>query len=110
MLIIGRKPYPATYLKDGDAISMRPKPMRAYAEDTELNMNDKIEVQRWCSELDVSEERLRNAVMNAGTKLGDVEKELAKQSVADGDITPSEDIPADQSHDVRVTSDGARSA
>lgn len=88
---------------------MRPKPMRTTAEDTEININDSIEVRRWCDELDVTEEQLRNAVMNAGNKLGDVEKEIAKQSSADGDITPAEDIPADQTN-VRVTSDGARSA
>jgi hypothetical protein len=98
------------FTRDGDAIGMRPKPMRAYAEDTELNMNDQIEVQRWCSELEVSEERLRDAVMNAGTKLGDVEKELAKESFEDGDITPTEDIPDDRTSPRHVTSDGARSA
>jgi hypothetical protein len=84
--------------------------MRTTAEDTELNMNDKIEVQRWCSELEVSEERLRDAVMNAGTKLGDVEKELAKQSTDAGDVTPVEDIPDDSSSQRHVTSDGARTA
>ncbi len=84
--------------------------MRAYAEDTELNMNDQIEVQRWCSELEVSEERLRDAVMNAGNKLGDVEKELAKQSSDEGDVTPAEDIPDERSSGLHVTSDGAKSA
>ena len=83
--------------------------MRAYAEDTELNMNDKIEVQRWCSELEVSEERLRDAVMNAGNKLGDVEKELAKQASDESDVTPPEDIPGDRSSHLHVTTDGARS-
>lgn len=82
--------------------------MRAYAEDTELNMNDEIEVQRWCAELEVSEEQLRGAVMNAGTKLGDVEKELAKQSTDEGDVTPVEDIPEASSSHPHVTSDGVK--
>jgi hypothetical protein len=73
---------------------MKPKPIHAVAEDTELNMNDEIEVQRWCSELGVPESKLRDAVMNAGNKLADVEKELANQTVDEHDVTPSEDIPA----------------
>ena len=89
---------------DGDAIGMRPKPMHATAEDTEINVNDAIELRRWCKQLEVTEEKLRDAVMNAGTKLGDVEKELAKQSTDEGDVTPAEDIP-----DVHVTSDGVTS-
>jgi hypothetical protein len=74
---------------------MRPKPIHAVAEDTELNMNDEAEVQRWCSELGVTEDKLRHAVMNAGTKLADVEKELANQSEDAQDVTPAEDIPQD---------------
>jgi hypothetical protein len=73
---------------------MKPKPIHAVAEDTELNMNDEIEVQRWCSELGVTAGKLRDAVMNAGTKLADVEKELANQSGDEQDVTPTEDIPA----------------
>jgi hypothetical protein len=73
---------------------MKPKPIHAVAEDTELNMNDEIEVQRWCSELGVTESKLRDAVMNAGNKLADVEKELANQTADEQDVTPSEDIPA----------------
>jgi hypothetical protein len=84
--------------------------MRAYAEDTELNMNDQTEVQRWCSELEVSEEALRDAVMNAGNKLGDVEKELAKQSGDESDVTPAEDIPDERSSNLHVTSDGVKPA
>jgi hypothetical protein len=74
---------------------MRPKPIHAVAEDTEINVNDEIEVQRWCSELGVTEEKLRDAVMNAGNKLADVEKELANQSADAQDVTPVEDIPAE---------------
>ena len=72
---------------------MRPKPIHTVAEDTEINVNDEIELQRWCSELGVTTEQLRKAVMNAGTKLADVEKELANESAND-DVTPVEDIPA----------------
>ena len=71
------------------SFSMRPKPMHATVEDTEINLNDANEVRRWCKELDVSEEALRNAVMKAGTKLQDVEAELSGH-----DVTPSEDIPS----------------
>lgn len=84
--------------------------MHTTAEDTEINVNDAIEVRRWCKQLKVTEEKLRDAVMNAGTKLGDVEKELAKQSTEGGDVTPAEDIPEDAPSPRHVTSDGARSA
>lgn len=72
---------------------MRPKPIHAVAEDTEININDEEEVQRWCTELGVTEDVLRDAVMNAGTKLADVEKELANRTAAEQDVTPAEDIP-----------------
>jgi len=74
---------------------MRPKPIHAVAEDTEINLNDEIEVQRWCTELGVTEEKLRHAVMNAGNKLADVEKELANDAAGEQDVTPAEDIPAE---------------
>jgi hypothetical protein len=72
---------------------MRPKPIHATADDTEINVNDETEVQRWCDELGVSEQQLRNAVQNAGNKLSDVEKELANSTTEDSDVTPAEDIP-----------------
>jgi hypothetical protein len=67
--------------------------MHATADDTEININDEIEVQRWCEELEVTEEQLRDAVQNAGVKLIDVEKELANRAAEDQDVTPKEDIP-----------------
>jgi hypothetical protein len=67
--------------------------MHATADDTEININDEVEVQRWCEELEVTEGQLRNAVQNAGVKLIDVEKELARRSAEDQDVTPTEDIP-----------------
>ena len=84
--------------------------MHATPEDTEININDSVEVKRWCDKLDVTEGQLRDAVMNVGNKLGDVEKAIAKQSTDDGDITPAEDIPEDRPSHLRVTSDGAKSA
>jgi hypothetical protein len=84
---------------------MKPKPIHAVPEDTELNMNDEAEVQHWCAELGVTEDQLRNAVMNAGNKLVDVEKELANQA-KDQDVTPVEDIPAlDEATDGRKEAD-----
>jgi hypothetical protein len=74
---------------------MRPKPIHAVAEDTEINVNDEIELQRWCGELGVTEDKLRNAVMNAGNKFADVEKELANEAALEQDVTPAEDIPAE---------------
>ena len=67
---------------------MRPKPMHATVEDTEINLNDESEVLRWCRELDVTEEDLRAAAMKAGTRLQDIEAELSSR-----DVTPTEDIP-----------------
>ena len=76
-----------------DALGMRPKPIHATADDTEININDEVEVQRWCDELGVTEEQLRDAVQNAGNKLADVEKELANSTSEEQDVTPREDIP-----------------
>jgi hypothetical protein len=67
--------------------------MHTTADDTEIHINDEIEVQRWCEELEVTEDQLRNAVQNAGSKLIDVEKELANRAAEDQDVTPTEDIP-----------------
>jgi hypothetical protein len=67
--------------------------MHATADDTEIHINDETEVQRWCEELEVTEDQLRNAVQNAGAKLIDVEKELANRAAEDQDVTPTEDIP-----------------
>ena len=67
--------------------------MHATADDTEININDDVEVQRWCEELGVTENQLRDAVQNAGVKLIDVEKELANRNAEDRDVTPKEDIP-----------------
>ena len=72
---------------------MKPKPIHATAEDTEININDESEVLRWCDELGVTEEQLRRAVQNAGAKLSDVEKELVNMAAQEQDVTPAEDIP-----------------
>ena len=87
---------------------MRPRPIHAVAEDTEINVNDETEVQRWCRELGVTSKQLRDAVMNVGNKLADVEKEVANQTADQADVTPAEDIPASRQPGLSVTSDGSR--
>ena len=72
---------------------MRPKPIHATPVDTEININDESQVLHWCEELGVSEDKLRNAVLSVGTKLGDVEKELANSTAEDTSATPREDVP-----------------
>ena len=80
--------------RSADGTDMKPKPIHATAEDTEININDESEVLRWCDELGVTEEQLRRAVQNAGAKLSDVEKELANMAAQERDVTPTEDTPA----------------
>ena len=83
--------------------------MHATPEDTEININDATEARRWCDELGVTEEQLRDAVMNVGNKLGDVEKELANEASDgsdSGDVTPPEDIPSNAGDHVPVSGDG----
>jgi hypothetical protein len=83
---------------------MKPKPIHATAEDTEININDETQVKHWVHELGVTEDQLRDAVMNTGTKLGDVEKELANRKIQDEtDVTPTEDMPDWQKTEDTVT-------